>query len=98
MQKLLISLLLLFYSGISVSDEIRPAYLQLTENTHNVFSVIWKVPVKANKKLSLQPVLPSNCTQQTPAQAQLINAAYIQRWLTYCESGLTEKNNFNQRA
>ena len=60
-QKVAIAFIVLFLANLSFADEIRPGYLEITENSHNVFSVLWKVPAKGNKKLSLQAQLPANC-------------------------------------
>lgn len=85
-------LLQLFLCTISVADEIRPGYLELKENSENVFSVIWKVPAKANKKLALYAQLPATCNNKTQPYAQLINGAYIQRWIVFCEQGLLQQS------
>ncbi len=81
----------LLSTGISIADEIRPGYLQLKETTPTVFSVIWKVPAKGNKKLNLQLQLPLNCKNKTQTSTQLINAAYLYRWVMVCEGGLLKK-------
>ena len=77
--------------GTSFADEIRPAYLEIKENTSNLYSVLWKVPSKGDKKLSLQPRLPNNCIEKTQATTQRVNASYIQRWMVVCENGLQNK-------
>lgn len=78
----------------TVADEIRPAYLELKEKSHNIFSVLWKVPAKGDKKLSLRAQLPVNCKDKSEPDVQLINGSYIQRWLVHCEDGLLEKSIF----
>jgi len=90
--RLIISGCILFcLTTLSFADEIRPGYLQLKENSHNIFSVFWKVPAKGDKKLGLHVQLPETCKEKTQADARLINGAYIKRWITVCENGLTEK-------
>lgn len=91
MKRIITSLVLLLLSGLTVADEIRPGYLELIESSQNIFSVLWKVPAKGNKKLSLQAELPDNCKNKTQANMQLINAAYIQRWISFCDGGLADK-------
>ncbi len=90
-QRITIGLFLLCLAQLSFADEIRPGYLEIKENSENVFSVLWKVPAKGDKKLSIQPKLPDNCTNKTPANTQLINASYIQRWIITCENKLQNK-------
>lgn len=74
--------------NMSVADEIRPGYLELKESSQNLFSVVWKVPAKGDKKLSLQVKLPEHCQDKTEPKVQLINGAYIQRWIIACERSL----------
>jgi len=88
MGRIVVSLVFLLMSGLSVADEIRPGYLELIENGQNIFSVLWKVPAKGNKKLHLDARLPPNCKDSTQASTQLINSAYIQRWMSVCDGGL----------
>ncbi len=91
MRRVVIGCILFWFAALSVADEVRPGYLELKESGHNVFSVVWKVPAKGDKKLSLKAQLPDNCKDKTQANAQLINGAYIQRWIIVCDGGLVEK-------
>jgi hydrogenase/urease accessory protein HupE len=74
------------------ADEIRPGYLELKETSHNVFSVLWKVPAKGDKKLSLKAQLPVGCKNKTPLNGQFVNGAYLQRWMVDCQNGLIERS------
>ncbi len=89
--RIVIGFILSCLAGLAVADEIRPGYLQIKENSQNMYSVLWKVPAKGNKKLSMQVQFPENCKDKTQAKAQFINAAYIQRWVLVCDAGLAEK-------
>ncbi len=96
MRRIVFSLVLICLASVlsatvSIADEIRPAYLELKESSQNIFTVLWKVPAKGNKKLSLNVKLPANCNNKTLPSAQLLNAAYIQRWAVVCEDGLVGK-------
>lgn len=86
-----ILLLMFFYHAQVFADEIRPAYLEVSEKSPNLFSLLWKVPAKGDKKLSLDVILPNNCTNKSQARRQLVNAAYIERWMSVCEGGLAEE-------
>ena len=76
---------LIYLASISTSfaDEVRPAYLEIKENTSNLYSVLWKVPAKGDKKLSLQPLFHNDCVDKTQAITQQVNASYIQRWMIH---------------
>ncbi|MBV1959745.1 MAG: HupE/UreJ family protein [Pseudomonadales bacterium] len=91
MKKIFIGFVLSVLANSCFADEIRPAYLGLTEKAPNVFSVLWKVPANGYKKLNLQAQLPGNCKNKTEANAQFINGAYIQRWIVVCKDGLIEQ-------
>jgi len=60
-KRLFIGFMLFFFAINSFADEIRPGYLELKENSQNIFSVLWKVPAKGDRKLSIQARLPENC-------------------------------------
>lgn len=91
MQRIVIGFVLFWLTGLSVADEIRPGYLEIKENSRHVYSVVWKVPAKGDKKLGLDAQFPVNCKNKTPPNARLINGAYIQRWLVACEGGLIDQ-------
>lgn len=74
------------------ADEIRPAYLEISEKGPDLFSLLWKVPAKGDKKLSLDVILPDNCSNKSHPRRQLVNAAYIERWMSVCEGGLSERS------
>jgi len=90
-KKIFMGFILFCLAHLCFADEIRPGYLELKENNPHVFSVLWKVPAKGDKKLSLQVQLPSNCIDKTNPVSQFTNAAYIQRWITVCDGGLVKK-------
>jgi len=92
MWKVVLGLFLLYVSSLSFADEIRPGYLELKESNQNIFSVLWKVPSKNDKKLNLQLQLPSNCIDKTEANSQLINGAYIQHWNSGCDGSLVDQS------
>jgi hydrogenase/urease accessory protein HupE len=90
-KSIIIGFILICSATASFADEIRPGYLELKESSINIFSVLWKVPAKGDRKLSLHVKFPENCKDKTQPNSQLVNGAYIQRWLVVCEGGLLEK-------
>lgn len=81
---------IVFASNV-LSDEIRPSYLHLKETTPNIFKVLWKVPSKGEKKLGINVDLPVNCKDRRNTNVELINNAYIERWMVSCDGGLLNK-------
>ena len=71
------------------ADEVRPAYLQITESTQTddatVFNVLWKQPAVQNGRLAINPVFPADCIMQESAPPQVTGTAYIQQWVTDCD-------------
>jgi len=89
--RIVIGILCFLSCNAALGDEIRPGYLELIEKNEHVFSVVWKVPAKGNKKLSLDVQFPVNCKNKTQPRALIIEGAYLQRWIVKCESGLVDK-------
>lgn len=88
LRRVLSGLVLILLASVSFADEIRPGYLEIRESSQDVYSVLWKVPAKGDRKLGLDAQLPANCKNRSQADTRLINAAYIQRWIVVCDGGL----------
>ena len=85
--------LLFFFLFISLNaDEVRPCYLELTEKTANNFSLVFKVPAKGDKKLSLQVVLPKNCEKSTPIHTQFRKSIYTEKYNVKCLNPLASSS------
>ena len=91
MSKPVILFILLFFAISSFADEIRPAYLEVKEKSHNIFSAILKVPAKGDKKLNIHAQFPSDCKDTAPVSSYFIRGAYLERWSVKCENGLIGK-------
>jgi hydrogenase/urease accessory protein HupE len=70
----------------AAAHEVRPAYLQLTETQAGEFSVLWKVPARGDRVLSLQAMLPSNCQTLTAPTPLLLFGTQLTRWKVDCGS------------
>ena len=85
--------LLFLFLFISLNaDEVRPCYLELTEKTTNNFSVVFKVPAKGDKKLSLQVSLPQSCEKSTPLHTQFRKSIYTEKYDIRCQKTLAENS------
>jgi hydrogenase/urease accessory protein HupE len=78
-------------SSYTIADQIRPGYLEIKENSQNIFSILWKVPAKGSKKLNLKLKFPDSCINKNKINSQYINNSFIQRWIMSCKTGLLEK-------
>jgi len=74
-----------------MADEIRPGYLELNTSDGLVYSVKWKVPMKGDLVLSLNPVLPDSCTERIPPSSMKSGGAMITRWSLTCATGIYKK-------
>lgn len=81
-------LLFILFANISFADEIRPSYLQMKETAPNIFKTLWKVPSQGDKKLGINVELPPNCKDRRNSNVELLNNAYIERWIVSCNGGL----------
>ena len=86
-----ICLLLLSFTKSTTADEIRPGYLELRTSDGLVYSVKWKVPMKGDLVLSLNPVLPDSCIERTPPGSMKSAGAMITRWSLTCAGGIYQK-------
>jgi len=84
----LLSLFLLLASTAVCAHEVRPGYLELTEQNNGTYQVLWKVPVNGPVKLRLAVTLPDKCHALTPVSSHVIDAARIDRWQTECPGGI----------
>jgi hydrogenase/urease accessory protein HupE len=70
----------LLLSPLARAHEIRPAYLQITENDHHRFDVLWKQPAMGTLAVRLVPTV-SNGLLDVPADEESAgNSFLLRRW------------------
>ncbi len=67
-----------------LAHEIRPAYLEIREVVEGRFEVLWKVPMRGNLRLDLEPVFPEGCTATSPIAGYRAPGAVVERWTMAC--------------
>jgi len=76
-----IFLLLLCLSNAFVyAHEVRPAYLQLTENTDQSIDILWKQPAMGDFSLPLHPQISAGWMQDSTADISLTETYVIKQW------------------
>ncbi|UCB54393.1 MAG: HupE/UreJ family protein [Thiotrichales bacterium] len=70
---------------------MRPGYLEITEVTPTNYSVLWKVPMRGDMRLQLDPQFPESCSVALPPSARSAGGALITSWAVNCEQGLTDQ-------
>jgi hydrogenase/urease accessory protein HupE len=68
------------------AHEVRPAYLEVSEDRPGEFSVLWKTPVRGDMRLALDPVFSGPVEALTPVATRLTGAAAVQTWQVRAES------------
>ncbi len=76
------ALLLTLTAAWASAHEVRPAYLEINETAPQRFSVVWKQPVLADRRLPIEPLLPGSCEHADASLPEHTGAALIERWET----------------
>ncbi len=74
------------------AHEMRPAYLEIKEVTPATYSVLWKVPMRGDLRLQLDPEFPGSCSEAVPPVARSVGAAQITNWTIRCNDGLADQS------
>ena len=73
------------------AHEMRPGYLEIREITQASYTVLWKVPMRGNMRLQLDPQFPDQCNEAISPAARSAGGALITSWTIQCESGLADE-------
>jgi len=84
----IIVFILFSLANITTGDEMRPAYLELTQQGENIFAIVWKVPLNKNQQSVIKSVFPTGCSHQSELVSQTIGNARLQRWYMHCAGEL----------
>jgi hydrogenase/urease accessory protein HupE len=74
------ALLLLGGNTLLRAHEIRPAYLQITENANHRFDVLWKQPSVGTQLLRLVPQVSNGLLEAEPTEESDANSFVVRRW------------------
>lgn len=72
-------LALMVTAGVS-AHEIRPAYLQITENAQQGFDVLWKQPALGTLAVRLVPEVSNGLLDAPPTEESATNTSVVRRW------------------
>ena len=68
------------FAANAPAHEVRPAYLEIRENTQNQFTILWKQPVMGDRAIRLIPHLSNGWLESSPADEQLSASFLVRRW------------------
>jgi len=92
MLRLLIAMLaLLGGAGVAHADELRPGYLELTQQTTNTWRMTWKAPLRTGLVSRAAPIAPENCKADAGTREMTSTALLVIRTLT-CTGTLAGKS------
>jgi hydrogenase/urease accessory protein HupE len=74
------TLLLAGSANLLSAHEIRPAYLQITENADHRFDVLWKQPSVGTQLLRLVPQVSNGLVDAKPTEESAANSFVVRRW------------------
>lgn len=81
-------MLMLLWPAITDAHEIRPASLKITESADlKVYDIIWKTPILEGRRMTIRPVLPSDCQERAIGPGEVRNATHTEHWLATCGPG-----------
>lgn len=94
MKRLCLALLVVILTATAAqSHEMRPAFLDVQEMAPGQFDIHWKQPVRGDRRLRIDPVLPAHCASAGPVTPHRTATAYMRRWQVDCgPQGLEEQS------
>ena len=78
----------LFQTSSAQAHEVRPGFLQLKQINEHTYDLLWKIPAKGDRRLSLYVRIPGQC-QSNDVTSRIADGAYIERRQVSCKGGLT---------
>ncbi len=74
--------------GRVAAHEMRPAYLEIRETAPATYDLLWKLPVRGERRMQLAPRLPDPCQALVPPASYVAGGAQVARWTVRCDGGL----------
>jgi hydrogenase/urease accessory protein HupE len=78
--RILVALAVLLAPLTGRAHEVRPAYLEVSEDRLGEFSVLWKTPMIGDLRLALDPDFSGPVEARTPVATRLTGSAAVQTW------------------
>lgn len=85
-------LFLVLFASFANAHDARPNYVQVTETTPNVFSVLWKVPASVPGAALPYPTLPEGCVSEQQPTWHAAGAEFVGQQVFVCDDGLSGRS------
>jgi len=82
---LLIAIFILRFATPGIAHEIRPGLLDISERSPGLFYVTWKVPMRGDMILAIEPTLPSSFKLVAPPSEKFVPGARVQHLIYQSE-------------
>jgi hydrogenase/urease accessory protein HupE len=76
--------LLFLFAAPAIADELRPGYLEFTQNSEREWTLVWKSPMTGGFTPSTQPELPSNCAVRGMPSREMANGSVVTKSSVTC--------------
>jgi hypothetical protein len=83
--------MLLLLQGVGRSHELRPGFLQITQNGTESYDVRFKVPARGDMRFALYVRLPDECADTAPVRTERTGTAIVESRVVGCPGGLAER-------
>ena len=84
----LFSIFTTLFVTFAQADEIRPAYLEVTQKTTDTYSILLKVPVKNDKKIPVKIKEIAGCKDIGQHISGAVKNSYMDRYVLECVQGI----------
>lgn len=92
MRAALCSLILIVFCTPARAHELRPGYLEITQNAGERYEIRFKVPARGDLRLRLYLRLPDGCRDAEPPHTERAGNAFMDRHAVTCAGGLAGKS------
>ena len=79
--------ILISLSTAASADEMRPGYLDFTQESETQWRLVWKAPAGNGITPGVSPVVPRGCTLGTPSQ-RTVPRAVVTQWTVECDGAI----------
>jgi len=77
-----------FFSMATLADDLRPISLNINTKDNKVFSIVWKIPSKKNKRMPLSLEFDDNAIMLKPKEVHFYGNAFVEHYTIKREKGL----------
>jgi hydrogenase/urease accessory protein HupE len=81
--------LLLCLTPQARADELRPGYIEFSQQSESEWRLVWKAPLRGGVTPLTQPILPKGCSQEGSIVQQKSQLALISTWRVICNQSVT---------